>query len=124
MPMTSEQKIEIATYVLAASALFLVLNLGLLVALLAGLLVYRLVEMGSERLAHVGVLPAVGKIILLLLFTGIAVVGVTLGSMGLVSFLTKGPESLGVLLEKMADAVAAARSHLPSEVRDILPLNV
>ncbi|MDX2027127.1 MAG: hypothetical protein SFW62_00655 [Alphaproteobacteria bacterium] len=122
--MTSDKKIEIASYILAGFTLYLILKLGLLAALLAGLFVYRVVELGARGLSHIGILPKIGRIILLLLIAVVVVVGISYGVIGIVSHLTKGPESLSVLMSKMADVTDTARTHLPTGFQDYLPFNI
>ncbi|MFY9288411.1 MAG: AI-2E family transporter [Alphaproteobacteria bacterium] len=124
MASAANDKVEIASYVLAAFALLMVLHLGLLPALLAGLLVYRLVEYGARGLEMVGVLKNIGKIVLLLVIAVVVVSAITSGVIALFGQMTKGPESLSVLMSKMADIVATARSHLPVGASEYLPFNM
>lgn len=122
--MTLQRKAEIASYVLAAAGLVLVLKFGLLVALLAGLLVYRLVEFGARGLSRMGLKPSIGRIVLLLLIAVVVVSALTFGSIWLVAQMTRGPESVAAMMSKMADIVATARSHLPVAAQEYLPMNI
>ena len=122
--MIDTARIYFFTQVLALLALVAALALGLLPALLAGLLIYQLVEFGARLLGRAGVIPAMGRIILLIFVALIVVAGITLGTLVLVSRLTEGPESLVVLLQRMADVVDAARSYLPAWVQPHLPANI
>ena len=119
-----ENKIEISSYVLVALALVLTITLGLLPAFLAGFLVYRLVELGSIALERVGILPKIGRIVLLIIIVVLVVSGISFGGIGLVSGLTSGPESLSVLMRKIADVVDMARNRLPLDLQDYLPFNL
>lgn len=122
--MTLDKKIEAASYILTGLALYLTLKLGFLAALLAGLFVYRMVEFGADGLSRIGILPKMGRIILLLLIAVATVTAVSYGTIAMISHLTKGPESLGVLMSKMADVTETARSHLPAGFQNYMPFNI
>ncbi len=119
--MTEPAKYWIAAFTLAALSLFLILPLGLLSSLLAGLLVYQLVEFGVRPLARLGILPSVARIMLLVLIVGTVVGGIGFGVVALISRMTAGPDSLVALLHKIADVLDTARSHLPAWLHDYLP---
>ena len=117
-------RITITSYILAALGLFLVLWLGLLPALLGGLLIYNLVIFGSRRLAEVGILPYAAKIILLILITLLVVAGLTVGGIMFASYITEGRESLAELFQKMADVVITGSSFMPAWTHVYLPANI
>lgn len=112
------------TQVSAVVALLLALQLGLLPALLAGLLVYQLVHYGALRLERHGVLPALGRIILLAVVAAIVISAFTLGILKFSASLTAGPEGIAALLQKMADVVGAARTYMPPSMQAMLPANM
>ncbi|MCM2343012.1 MAG: AI-2E family transporter [Alphaproteobacteria bacterium] len=112
------------TQVAAMIALLLVLQLGLLPALLAGLLVYQLIHFGSLRLQRWGVLPVLGRLILLSVLIGIVVAAFTLTIIKFSNMMTAGPESIVALLQRMADVVGAARSYLPVSLQEMMPTNM
>ena len=118
------QRITIASYILAAAALFAVLWLGLLPALLGGLLIYNLVIFGARRLADVGILPYAAKIILLVLITLLIVAGLTVGGIMFASYITEGRESVAQLFQKMADVVITGTSYMPEWTHVYLPANI
>ncbi len=117
-------RINLFSQIFAGAALVGVLLLGLLPALLAGLLIYQLVIFGARRLGKVGVIPATGKIILLVvislafvaIFTTLIVLSVT--------HISEGPESLVALLQRMADVVVTARSYMPIWLQNYMPANL
>lgn len=116
-------KIYLFTQVMAVVALLGVLGLGLLPALLGGLLIYQLVEFGGRVLERVGVNPLMGKMILVILL-GATVAGVLGASATLLAAHISGPESVVVLLQRMADVVDKSRSYLPEWVISHLPANI
>ena len=117
-------RINTASYVLAGIGLFGVLWLGLLPALLGGLLIYNLVIFGARRMADIGILPDAAKIILLVIITLIIVTGLTLGGIMFASYITEGRESLALLFQKMADVVITGTSFLPAWAHVYLPANI
>jgi predicted PurR-regulated permease PerM len=122
--LTSNANIYFFTQILAVAALLLTLWLGLLPALLGGLFVYFIVEFGARHLSRVGVIPATGKIILLAIVALILIAALAAGIIASISFITEGPESLVVLLHRMADVVQAARDYLPLWTHKYLPANI
>lgn len=119
----SEGRMEDISCVLALLALLAVIPLGLLTVLLSGLLIYLLVEFGADALKRIGVLPSVGRIILVLVIATAFISLITIGVIALVSRLTQGPEGLSTLLRTMADALEGARDHLPPWVESMLPFS-
>lgn len=115
---------EISAWVLTAVALFLVLKLKLLPALLAGLLVFELVHIitpyisrrfPSKRPSNHAKLWAVG----ILVFVVVSLLG--LAGAGLVAFLRSDAGSVTVLLSKMAQIIEDSRKILPGWVLERLP---
>lgn len=119
----SEARMEGISYVLAFLALLAVIPLGLLTVLLSGLLIYLLVEFGADALKRIGILPSVGRIILVLIIATVFISLITIGVIALVSRLTQGPDGLGTLLRTMADALEGVRDHLPPWVEAMLPFS-
>lgn len=134
--MASDQKITLAsfsrsdlfyifTFGLMVFALFEVIHLGLLPALLGGLFVFQFTEFGSRLLERVGVIPVTGKYILLGAVTGLvvaAIVGLISVSIDFIS--SEGHDGLIALLQRMADALETARMHLPLWAQDYMPANM
>jgi predicted PurR-regulated permease PerM len=113
----------IASYILAAAALLLVMQKGLLAALLSGLLVYSLVHL---------MVPVLGKrisgqrarMIAVALLSGFIVLALTAAIWGIVSFFHSEAASLPVLLQKLADIIEASRGQIPEWLRVQLPDSV
>lgn len=119
---TYSNSVEIASYVLAAAALLLILMNGLLVALLAGLLVHSLVlalspllgsKIGNGR-ARIISISALGIFI---------VTALTFAVWGTISFFQSDAGSAEALLQRMADIVDASRAQCPVWICQHLPDN-
>ena len=122
--MTDSTKIYIFTQTVFLLALLGTLAMGLFPALLGGLIIYVIVEFGTRLLERVGVIPDTGKIILLA-FISLIIIALFVGlGVRSASYLSEGPESFVVLLQKMADIVDAARDYLPGWIVTYLPTNV
>ena len=110
---------DIVSWLLTGVALFLVLPLHLLPALVAGLVVYELVQLLTRvlkifRIHHKrGQLAAVGIVafgVVLLLTIAVA---------GIVSFVQA--DNLSTLLKKMVDSIDGWRAVLPDSIAEQLP---
>jgi predicted PurR-regulated permease PerM len=112
---------EIVAWGLSALALALVLKLHLLPALLAGLLVYELVNVLTPRL-RVSALGRDGPRLLAVALIASVVVGALVGAgIGLAAFLRSSGESLPILMQKMAQIVEDSRTHLPAALLAHVP---
>lgn len=112
--------VEFAAWILMAAALFLVLSLDLLTALLGGLLVFELVHMIAPRLQRrlSGRLPQmVAVAILAALIIGL----LTAAVVGIIAFMRSDAGSLPGLLHKMAEILESARAALPPWLVENLP---
>lgn len=118
------KKIETVSYVLAGAGLLGVLWLGLLPALLGGLLIYEIVIIGARGLGDIGFRPLIGKIILIITIAVAIISVLVFGGYMFASYISNGPESLVVLLQSMADVVVEASNHLPLWMHQYLPENI
>ena len=119
-----DNKLVLTVQILSVSALLMILKLNLLPALLSGLLIYNLVQISTPQLSRIGIVPSVGKIVTLTSIAIIVMTAIALCMIGLASLLNNGSGGLVALLQKMADTVDSARSHLPAYIQDYLPTNV
>jgi predicted PurR-regulated permease PerM len=110
----------IASYILAVSALLLVLQKGLLAALFSGLLVYSLVHLLVPMLGK-KISGQRAKMVSVALLSVLIVVALSAAIWGTISFLTSDAGSLQVLLKKMADIIEASRGQIPEWLHDHLP---
>jgi predicted PurR-regulated permease PerM len=122
--LNDDARLYFISQILALFALLTVLKLGLLPALLSGLLIYQLVQVATGLLSKVGIAPSVGKLIAVIIIAIIVMSSITLGAMGLTSFLDGSSDSLIALLQKMADVIDTIMGHLPISMREYLPTNV
>lgn len=113
---------EITALIFMAVALPAVINLHLLPALFAGLLVHELVHIAAPRMFGV-YHPGRAKIavLALLLTLIVAVMGGALTAT--IFFLRSDAGSLAVLLEKMAEILEKARETLPTTMQEWIPLD-
>jgi predicted PurR-regulated permease PerM len=121
--LTQPTRYDLASWILAGLALVAVLELKLLAALLAGLLVFELVDIAAARLATLGISRVNGKIAALAIVAIVAIAAITLSMLGLFTMLVGRSESLEVLLRKMADVIDTASTHYPDWTRSYLPAN-
>ena len=112
---------RIASWCLAAAALFLVLQFGLVAALLAGLLVHELVHIAARKLRLAGATHRTGKLIALGIVTLIVGLLVTAAVFGVIAFVSGGPLSVAALMQKMADVGRNRRRHSPRVAQAYFP---
>lgn len=123
-PTLDNSPVHIAAMVLSGLALFGVLQLGLLSALLSGLLVFRLVQAPVPAFRRLGLTRRVGRAVVLGTFAAVLGVLVTLAVTQSISFLTSGSDNLVVLLQQMADIISTARERAPPWALDYLPASM
>ena len=114
----SASRYDVAGWVIAAVLLFLTLQLRLLPALLAGLLVYELVHVIAARLP---VRTGRDKIVAVGLLVTVVVGALALALFGVVTLLQGEHGSFARLLQKMAEIVDGSRAKLPSWVVGAMP---
>lgn len=108
---------------LAGAALLLILKLHLLPALLAGLLVYVLIDVMAPPLQRH--LPGTHAHVLVVALLGLVVVGMlTLGVVGAISFLGSETGNPSLVFAKLMPVVERARGQLPQVVVDYLPSSI
>jgi predicted PurR-regulated permease PerM len=118
-----QRKIDVVSQALVVIALLVALKLGLLPALLAGLLVHELVDATLPRLRRIGLSEHGGKVLTLAVFTISLITLIVLAVLGLRSLLVGQEESLKALLDKMAEILDTARNQLPPGIQAYIPAN-
>ena len=121
--MNTAQRCEVASWLLAATALVLILKLKMLAALMAGLFAHELIHVAAPSFSVTGASLKARKLIVIFLL--IAVIGAlaTGAGIGIAKLTAHGPESLAALMQKMADLIETARTRLPGFVQGYLPGN-
>lgn len=110
----------IASYLLAAFALIIILKQGLLAALFAGLLVSSLVHMLS---------PALGKkisdhrarVISVAILAAVIIALLSAATWAVVGFFQSDAGNIEVLMQKMADIIEASRDQMPPWMKEHVP---
>jgi predicted PurR-regulated permease PerM len=120
-PALTERQARYATIAATLVGLALCLHLGLIGALLAGLLVHELVHLLAARIAFGkhnvtrARLTSVGLI-------GALVIGVLVAAgFGIAAFLRSEGASPAALLDRMADILASSRASLPAWIAERMP---
>jgi predicted PurR-regulated permease PerM len=115
---------DVAAWVIMGFTLVAILYLHLIAGLLAGLLVFELVQVIGARHHWIGVSRRVGGWIAVGLVTLVVVLALTLGGLSLANLVTDRSDNLPALVQKMADIIGSARVYLPPWAREYLPSNV
>lgn len=120
-PPSAVTRSDIAAWLIAAAALALVIELKLLSSLLAGLLVFKLVDVLTPWL-RLRALGRDGSRVLAVTLIAAAVIAVLVGiGIGVVALMRHSGESVPVLMQKMAQIIEDARALLPEGLRVYVP---
>jgi predicted PurR-regulated permease PerM len=118
-PLTS---VAMASWILIAVAMFLVLRLHLLSALLAGLLVYELVQVLARPIEK-RLMSRGARLIALTALAILTIVLIVLVIFGLLAFFRSDTGNLDALVEKLQHIITDARTKLPPWIAENLPGN-
>src|SRR3954447_15959659 len=102
---TTSPQLEIVTQVLTG------------LALLGALQFHLLAQSHTSTLMR----RRTGKIIVVALLAVVVIVAIGAAILGLIALLSSGSENLAVMLQKMAEVIETARSHLPAWAVSFLP---
>lgn len=120
-PKVTISRIDAATLAVAAILMVLILELHLLSALIAGLLVYELVHSLARQLRVATLGGESAKLVAVALLTVAVVALLTLAIIGLIAVLRNGSDSLPALLGKLAETIDHSRNGLPDWLVESLP---
>ncbi len=120
LPLGAYSRPTIASWVLAGTAMFLVLHLHLLSALLGGLLVYELVQLLSSRVAK-RLTNKGARLVALAALAALTIVVLLLLTFGTLAFFKSDTGSLQTLLDKVQHIITDARTKLPPWIVDNFP---
>ena len=123
MPTFSQRHVLWASLIIMFCGLLLVMPLRLLPSLLAGLLVYELVNMLTPKLEHLISGPRARWVAVALLGTVIVSLLAVIFALA-ISFLMHEAENPGAFLDKFMDVLNRARGQLPPSIDAYLPANV
>jgi len=114
-------KYQTASWVLVGTGLLLVVHVGLLAALLAGLLLHELVHSTALSLHLVGPDPRRRRLVALVIL--ISAIGVLVAAVviGLIVLVSRGEHNLIGLMQRMADVLEGARVHFPLWLQQYVP---
>lgn len=112
--------VVLASYVLAAISLFVILHSGLLAALFSGMLVYSLVHMLTPVLGK-NIEDHRARMLAVILLSSLIVALLAAGIWGAVSFFQSDAGSLERLFQKMADILEASRTQMPPWLQNHVP---
>jgi predicted PurR-regulated permease PerM len=116
-------RFTVASWILAGIAMFLVLRLHLLSALLAGLLVYELVHLLAprveKRLTNKG-----SRLVALAALSVLTIIVLIFLTFGILAFFRSDTGNLQGLLDKVQHILTDARTKLPPWIVDNVPGNV
>jgi predicted PurR-regulated permease PerM len=114
-------RVDVAVWLVIALALGLIIELHLLSALLAGLLVFKLVDVLTPWL-RLRALGRDGPRVLAVMLIASAVIAALIGiGVGLVALMRNSGESVPLLMEKMAQIIEDARAILPAGLQAYVP---
>jgi len=115
------RRADLAAWIVAALALGLIIELQLLSSLLAGLLVFKLVDVLTPWLR----LRALGRdsprVLAVTLIAGAVIAALVGLGIGIAALLRHSGESVPLLMQKMAQIIEDARATLPESLRSYLP---
>lgn len=121
--MTDAPKIYAVTQTLVIAGLVGALTLGLLPALLGGLLVYYLVDGGGKLMERSKVPQSWSKPLFLTILVASFAGLITTGVLASLSFISDGSDSFVELFHRVADIVGQVRDYLPEWMLHYMPAN-
>jgi predicted PurR-regulated permease PerM len=113
----------IASYILAAVAMFVVLKFGMLVALFSGLLVYSLVHLLAPAIEK-RYSSTTARTIAVVLLSSLVVLAISGAIWAIFIFFKSDAGNLQNLLQKLADIIEASQKQLPPWLSAYLPEGV
>jgi len=114
---------DIAAWIIAALALGLIIKLHLLSSLLAGLLVFKLVDILTPWLRVRAMGHDAARVLAVLLIASAVIAGLVGLGVALATFIRNSGESIPQLMQRMAQIIEDARAILPEGLRGYIPEN-
>lgn len=119
LPVTT--RLDWVTWTIAAVALIGMIVLHLLPALLAGLLVFELVNLMVPRLRMRAMGDEAPRLLAVLLIAAAVIAGLIAVGLGAATFFRNSGESIPVLFQSLAQSIETSRQQLPAWVLAYLP---
>ncbi|MCB2109312.1 MAG: AI-2E family transporter [Rhodobacteraceae bacterium] len=120
----TSSRIETASQILAGFALFFILEIHVLGALLSGLLVYQLTQYLVPLVTRFGVRLTLVRAVALSVVAIIIGVPIALGIIELSSWIARGVSNIAELLQRMAQVITTARNQVPGWALEYMPSNI
>jgi predicted PurR-regulated permease PerM len=120
-PVITPRQARYAAIVAMLAGLILCLHLGLIGALLAGLLVHELVHAIAPRIAFVSGGATGARLLSVGLVATVVIGGLVAAGFGIALLLRSEGASPAALLARMADIVASSRAMLPDWIAEHMP---
>lgn len=115
------QKIDWLGWSIAAVFLLLILKLHLLPAMLAGLLVFELVNLMVPRLRLRALGEDAPRLLAVLLIATVVITGLTAAGIGITAFFRNSGESIPALFQNLAVSIENSRDRMPQWLLAVLP---
>ena len=123
LPLSTSARPTVTSWILAGIAMFLVLWLHLLSALLAGLLVYELVHLLAPRVAK-RLTNKGARLVALAALSILTIIILIFLTLGILAFFKSDTGNLETLQDKVQHILTDARTRLPPWIVDNFPGNV
>ena len=123
LPLSISPRPTVTSWILAGIAMFLVLQLHLLSALLAGLLVYELVHLLAPRVAK-RLTNKGARLVALAALSILTIIILIFLTLGILAFFKSDTGNLQTLLDKVQHILTDARTRLPPWIVDNFPGNI
>jgi predicted PurR-regulated permease PerM len=120
-PINTVGRADIAAWIIAALVLGLIIELHLLSSLIAGLLVFKLVDVLTPWLKVRAMDHDVARVLAVLLIASAVIAGLVGLGVALVTFIRNSGESVPELMQRMAQIIEDARALLPETLQGYIP---
>lgn len=113
----------LASYILAALALLIVVKGGMVVALFSGLLVYSLIHQLAPLIER-KFTSYQARLLAVVFLSTVIIAAITVGIWSAMAYLRSDAGNLHTLLQKLADIIEASRNQMPEWLHANLPDNL
>lgn len=120
-PAAPPQRADYAAWIIAALSLALIIKLHLLSALLAGLLVFKLLDVLTPWLRVRAIDRDSARLLAVALFATVVIAALIGIGIGIAALLRNSGQTLPALLQRMAEIIEHARPNLPSWLASYVP---